>query len=221
MKSCLLLVASASTAAALVVCTETATTKPSTRRAKDLFCAAAKEQDEDVHKGRRRLLEGFALGTSLLGPMSYAQAASDYVARLTTGYRGIDDLLKNWDTATFKSCPKDQVALAAECVRDPDKIPTALGLRSTTAPLYKIEALFKDAIQSGDVDDIDQWTEATDGYIQHSTSAQEYAYTASFGEYNPSGGKDQVAKYMDLSKNELVLARDALKSVLTQLNVAV
>ena len=35
--------------------------------------------------------------------------------------------------------------------------------------------------------------------------------------YNPSGGKDQVSKYMDLSKDELILARKALADVLTQM----
>ena len=112
-------------------------------------------------------------------------------------------------------CIRDRVALAAECDRDANKVPAALGLKSTDAPLFKVEKLFKAAI-TPDVD-IDAWNLATEQFVQHSTSAQEYAYTASFGEYNPSGGKDQVAKYMDLSKDELVLARDALRDVLKQI----
>ena len=64
--------------------------------------------------------------------------------------------------------------------------------------------------------DDEERTAATEAFVQHATSAQEYAYTASFGEYNPSGGKDQVAKYMGYSKNELKLARDALKDILNQ-----
>ena len=125
-------------------------------------------------------------------------------------------LLKNWDKETFIKCGQEgQVTLAAECDRDANKVPAALGLKSTDAPLFKVEKLFKAAI-TPDVD-IDAWNLATEQFVQHSTSAQEYAYTASFGEYNPSGGKDQVAKYMDLSKDELVLARDALRDVLKQI----
>ena len=132
------------------------------------------------------------------------------------GYDGIEALLKNWDKETFIKCGQaGQVALAAECDRDANKVPAALGLKSTDAPLFKVEKLFKAAI-TPDVD-IDAWNLATEQFVQHSTSAQEYAYTASFGEYNPSGGKDQVAKYMDLSKDELVLARDALRDVLKQI----
>jgi len=140
-------------------------------------------------------------------------------AKLQAGYKGIEYLLANWDTETFKSCPVEQIALRDECERNPEKIPAALGLKSTTAPLFKVEKLFQSVVQTADFDDLDKWTEATDSFVQHSTSAQEYAYTASFGEYNPSGGKDQVAKYMELSRKELILARDALKDVLTLLNV--
>ena len=169
------------------------------------------------------------------------------------GYDGIQYLLDNWNKETFKKCGVDgQVALRDECDRDANKVPAVLGLKSTDAPLFKVERSFKAVLLSGDIDDMDKWTEATDAFVQHATSAQEYAYTASFGEhdggvrhetghlvltggpsspgarlasnrpprpsrrYNPSGGKDQVAKYMDLSKNELVLARDALKSILLQ-----
>lgn len=166
---------------------------------------------------RQFLCKVLTAGTAGACAFSPIYAARADTSRLKSGYDGIVYLLENWDLETYKSCPKQQVALAAECERIPDKIPTALGLRSTKAPLYKIEKLFTEALQDGKVEDIDEWTTATDLYIQHSTSAQEYAYTASFGEYNPSGGKDQVAKYMELSKKELELARDALKNVLLQL----
>tara|TARA_B100000524_G_scaffold246963_1_gene132640 strand:+ start:67 stop:210 length:144 start_codon:yes stop_codon:yes gene_type:complete len=31
----------------------------------------------------------------------------------------------------------------------------------------------------------------------------ELAYTSSFGEYNPGGGKDQIAKYLELAREEV------------------
>lgn len=179
------------------------------------LCAAfAGALSHQMMSARRRDVFGLVGSAAALFPSA---AVAGEESRLKVGYDGINSLLEHWDEETYKSCPKEQIALAAECERLPDKIPTALGLRSTTAPLYKIEKLFTQVLQAGDVEDIDEWTNATDQYIQHSTSAQEYAYTASFGEYNPSGGKDQVAKYMDLSKKELELARDALRDVLKQL----
>ena len=135
-----------------------------------------------------------AARTLSLAPLGLARPslAADATERLRAGYDGIEALLKNWDKETFIKCGQEgQVTLAAECDRDANKVPAALGLKSTDAPLFKVEKLFKAAI-TPDVD-IDAWNLATEQFVQHSTSAQEYAYTASFGEYNPSGGKDQVA----------------------------
>ena len=101
------------------------------------------------------------------------------------GYDGIQYLLDNWNKETFKKCGVDgQVALRDECDRDANKVPAVLGLKSTDAPLFKVERSFKAVLLSGDIDDMDKWTEATDAFVQHATSAQEYAYTASFGEHD-------------------------------------
>jgi len=178
--------------------------------------AALRPLSTQAPPGLRRAL----LRTLSLAPLVLAQTATAAGApeKLKKGYDGIESLLKNWDKETYKQCGlSGQVALANECDRDATKVPAALGLKYTDSPLFKVEKLFKEAL-SPDVD-IDAWTLATDEFIQHSTSAQEYAYTASFGEYNPSGGKDQVAKYMALSYDELMLARDALRSILKQMNV--
>lgn len=175
---------------------------------------------------RRAFVGGFGVAVVapvVVGaPVAAVAAGPPEVVRLKAGYDGIQSLLTNWDRDTFKSCGvAGQIALASECERDPTKVPLSLGLKTTDHPLFKVEKLFKTALNSdaGDNLDIDTWNAATEGFIQHSTSAQEYAYTASFAEYNPSGGKDQLAKYMDLSKDELALARDALKDILTQLSV--
>ena len=45
------------------------------------------------------------------------------------------------------------------------------------------------------------------------------AYTASFGEYNPGGGKEQVRKYLLLAKEEVVQARDSLQTMVTLLKL--
>ena len=47
--------------------------------------------------------------------------------------------------------------------------------------------------------------------------AQELAYTASFGEYNPGGGKDAVKKYMDQSLEKCELGVLDLEGVLASL----
>ena len=47
----------------------------------------------------------------------------------------------------------------------------------------------------------------------------ELSYTSSFGEYNPGGGKELVAKYLELARGETVLARDSLKTMIELLKI--
>ncbi|KAJ1445133.1 hypothetical protein M885DRAFT_626481 [Pelagophyceae sp. CCMP2097] len=181
-----------------------------------LAAAEALQPQPRVVTSRRTATLGTIFGlTALVAPRANAAAGK---AQLQAGYDGIQNLLTNWDRDTYKSCPETQVTLRLDCDRIADTVPRVLGLRSIEAPLFKVERTLKTILNAEDIKDIDVWTEATDQFVQHSTSAQEYAYTASFGEYNPSGGKDQVAKYMELAKTELQLARDALKQILDQIS---
>ena len=40
------------------------------------------------------------------------------------------------------------------------------------------------------------------------------AFISQFGEYNPGGGKDEVLKYLEESKKQVILAEKALKRIL-------
>jgi hypothetical protein len=40
------------------------------------------------------------------------------------------------------------------------------------------------------------------------------AFISQFGEYNPGGGKDEVLKYLNESKKQVVIAEKALKNIL-------
>ena len=62
---------------------------------------------------------------------------------------------------------------------------------------------------------------STSCWTTHSSDAREFAYTASFGEYNPGGGKDTILKYIELSRESLKLARKDLGSVCSQLGLSV
>ena len=47
----------------------------------------------------------------------------------------------------------------------------------------------------------------------------ELAYTSSFGEYNPGGGKEQIAKYLELARKEVIESRDSLQTIIKLLNI--
>lgn len=97
-------------------------------------------------------------------------------------------------------------------------------------------------------EDFEKWIEASEGFDSHVNKINELAYTSSFGEsvgeptlwpgesvlprdkvsrtiaptsrrYNPGGGKEQVAKYLNLAKEEVILARDSLKEMIAILKV--
>ncbi len=46
------------------------------------------------------------------------------------------------------------------------------------------------------------------------------AFISQFGEYNPGGGKDEVLKYLNESKTQVILAEKALKTILDTVNSA-
>jgi Ca2+ transporting ATPase len=129
--------------------------------------------------------------------------------RLVLGYNQVQDLLDNWDTRT----------MTKEGARDADVVRKVLGLRSTADPLFQLEKLLQKSVSKTDPDRLEEWIEATDSLNTHVNNANEFAYTAAFGEYNPGGGKDQVDKYMELSHKELQLVSSDLKKVLDLLSL--
>ena len=96
-----------------------------------------------------------------------------------------------------------------------------LGLRTTDHPLFQIEkALALPATQDRIEDDkFEDWIAATEGWSSHVAKVNELSYTSSFGEYNPGGGKELVAKYLELARGETVLARDSLKTMIELLKI--
>ncbi len=46
------------------------------------------------------------------------------------------------------------------------------------------------------------------------------AFISQFGEYNPGGGKDEVLKYLEEAKIQVVLARNSLEKIIKVLDTA-
>ncbi len=96
---------------------------------------------------------------------------------------------------------------AATCARPPAR------------PPLQLEKLLAKANDKVDDERFEEWIEAVEGWNSHVNKVNELAYTSSFGEYNPGGGKDQIAKYLELARAEVVLARDSLKKMIELLNI--
>jgi hypothetical protein len=108
-----------------------------------------------------------------------------------------------------------------ECKRDSDAVRRALGLRSTTDPLFQIEKVFaKVKNMDLDPDKLDAFFEATEDWNTAMNMSNSMAFISQFGEYNPGGGKDAVLKYLEEARTQVIRAEKALKTILDCLDIA-
>ena len=123
----------------------------------------------------------------------------------------VDFLLDNWDRETV-----DPTSGADS----PDRVREFLGLRTTTHPLFQVDKILTYAADKVADDRFEEWIEALEGLNSAIAKVNELAYTSSFGEYNPGGGKDQIRKYLDLAKEQVKVARGSLAKIIDMLGVA-
>ena len=167
---------------------------------------------------------GFATTAALLVQSSAqpAQAAAaeginkDDIERIKTGYKQINYLLDNFEQET--TVCRDN---GGECKRDANSIRKVLGLRSTTDPLFQIEKVFAKVkyMNNVDPDKLDDLYEAAEDWNSAISMSNSMAFISQFGEYNPGGGKDEVLKYLLESKKQVLLAKDALKAIMSGLDI--
>jgi len=160
---------------------------------------------------RQALAVGAASGLALLPCGAHAAQDPEDLQRLQKGLDSVQYLLDNWDKETVDPITGDD---------SPDRVRFYLGLRTTDHPLFQVDKLLTKAQKklSDDVD-LEQWIDAVEGLNSHIAKINELAYTSSFGEYNPGGGKGQVRKYLLLAQEEVVEARDSLKTMIKLLNL--
>mmetsp|Transcript_6497 Transcript_6497/g.18621 ORF Transcript_6497/g.18621 Transcript_6497/m.18621 type:complete len:199 (+) Transcript_6497:67-663(+) len=136
------------------------------------------------------------------------------LARITTGYKQITDLLNNFEEATT-TCREN----GGECKRDAEPIRRVLGLRSTTDPLFQIEKVFNKVKYMDEDLDLEVFFEATEDWNSAMTLSNSMAFISQFGEYNPGGGVEEVLKYLNESKKAVIVAQNALKRIIDTLKL--
>lgn len=168
---------------------------------------------------RRRAVAGAFGVASILAFPGIGQAAAgpsqEDLQRIKTGYEGLVYLLDNFDKETTV-CREN----GGECKRDAEPVRRYMGLRSTTDPLFQIEKVFaKVKNMDLDVDKLDPFFEATEDWNAAMNMSNSMAFISQFGEYNPGGGKDEVLKYLEEAKKQVIMARDALKTIIDVLEI--
>lgn len=167
--------------------------------------------------------EAFSTAAALgaLGIVSAPRAAvasmdPNDMSRFKKALDGVNFLLNNWEVET-QDCTTGGEGV---CVDSPDKVRYYFGLRTTDHPLFQLDKLYQKA-QARLPDDVDfeAWIDATESLASQIAKINELAYTSSFGEYNPGGGKEQVRKYLLLCKEQVEASKKSLETIVTLLKV--
>jgi len=179
--------------------------------------------------GRRHLLSAVpaaaaALSLSQLSAPATAAAGvptQQELGRLAQGYSRLQYLLQNWEKLTTV-CIKGCVGAPEQCgcIRDPVIVQSYMGFKSMEDPLFKADQLMIRAQQLVASDkDLDAYTDAVDRWTRKCDAANVMAYTSSWGEANPGGGKSEVERYLAKSRKEVVESAEILKTIMDLLDI--
>jgi len=159
-----------------------------------------------------------ALGLGLAASPRAAFASLDPndLSRFKKALDGVNFLLNNWDSETQECISTGN----GECKDSPDKVRYYFGLRTTDHPLFQLDKLYAKA-QDKLPDDVDfeAWIQATEDLASQIAKINELAYTSSFGEYNPGGGKELVRKYLLLTKEQVEKSKTSLETIVGLLKI--
>mmetsp|Transcript_120156 Transcript_120156/g.234070 ORF Transcript_120156/g.234070 Transcript_120156/m.234070 type:complete len:223 (+) Transcript_120156:33-701(+) len=132
-----------------------------------------------------------------------AKLSNDELSRIKTGYEKISYLLDHWEEETTDK----------DGERTPDSVRAYLGLRSTTDPLFNLEKMLVKATDQVDGKMIDDFQGAIETWSTQVAEANSAAFISSYGEYNPGGGKDTIARYLEKSKINVQKCKESLQVI--------
>mmetsp|Transcript_8213 Transcript_8213/g.12559 ORF Transcript_8213/g.12559 Transcript_8213/m.12559 type:complete len:231 (-) Transcript_8213:27-719(-) len=173
------------------------------------------------------------LGSNPLPSFAESVPSPKELERLQKGHARISYLLDNWDAVT-EICGKNVMSdierkqiMRTEgggggmCEKTPLRVQDYLGYKSTEDPLFKVDKLMVRAAPLVDPDNFDDYLEAVESYKEKADQGALLAYTSSWGEANPNGGKDVIEKFLEDTKREVEKTEPLLRKVLDYLNLEV
>ena len=105
------------------------------------------------------------------------------------------------------------------CERSPLNVQDYLGYKSTQDPLFKADKLMLKAAPLVNPDQLEEYLDVVEQYREKADQGAMMAYTSSWGEANPNGGKEIIDEYLERTKEEVVKTEVLLKNVLTYLEL--
>jgi len=107
------------------------------------------------------------------------------------------------------------------CEKTPLRVQDFLGYKSTEDPLFKADKLMLKAAPLVDPDQFENYLNEVENYREKADQGSMMAYTSSWGEANPNGGKDMIDEYLLKTKDEVVKTEILLRKIIGYLNLEV
>lgn len=180
--------------------------------------------ENGVSLSRRETLGSIAAASSILLGLQPAFAASQEdidKANVVKGYKRLQYLLDNWEKETTVCKIGQTTTFGDNCERTPLVVMDYLGFKSTTDPLFKVEKTLMrlDALVPSDRES--DYLEAMENLLQNAEEASSMAFVSSWGEANPGGGKDRVQLFIERAKNNVIVSKKSLETVIEILGIKV
>jgi len=93
-----------------------------------------------------------------------------------------------------------------------------MGYKSTEDPLYRVDKLLVKAVPLVE-DDPEGYLEVVEKYKEKADNTALMAYTSSWGEANPNGGKDVIDGYLERTKEDVVDSERYLRQIMGYLKL--
>jgi len=155
--------------------------------------------------------------------------------RLQLGHSRVQYLLKNWDKLTESCDNKAMSATEAKqivrtegggggfCDKNPLIVQDYLGYKSTKDPLFHADAFMLKAVPFVDESVMDEadYVDLVEQYRDKADQTSLLAYTSSWGEANPNGGKEATDDYLDKTKEVVIETEVLLRKIMGALQLEV
>jgi hypothetical protein len=160
--------------------------------------------------------------------------APEELAKLQRGHARVTFLLKNWEELTsscgskvYFSADESKQVVRTEgggggaCDKTPLRVQEFMGYKSIEDPLYRADKIMLRAVPLVDPDVIDSYVDTVEKYREKADQTAMMAYTSSWGEANPNGGKEVVDAYLERTKEDVVETENFLREILGFLNLEI
>jgi hypothetical protein len=185
-----------------------------------VICAG--KVNNQVSEGRREFFGSLGvIGSAFLASQPALAAVPQEEkdkANILKGYQRLQYLLDNWEQETTV-CKTGVDSFENKCDRSPLKVMDYLGYRGTNDPLFKADKTMLRLYSLAPAGKDGQYVEAVERYTENAEEASGMAYLSSWGESNPGGGKDRVDLFIERSRNNVIVARDSLETVIKILDL--